>query len=235
MSRVHCFAFASLSLVLLGPLAACHSSASDNPPPGGPRGPGGGGPGGFNLYANETVQKDLALTEAQKESIKSISDDFRSSMRDLSQEDRQSKMPELRKAMEDKIAVVLTDKQKARMKEIRLQVQGPAALSTKEVAAALKLTDDQAQKIADLNKSLDDARREAFQGGGGGDPDAREKLATLRTETNDKILAVLSSEQKASFEKMQGAKIDLPAGGFGRGGFGGGFGGGGPSRGGNGN
>src|SRR5438552_1766537 len=112
MSRVHCFAFASLSLVLLGPLAACHSSASDNPPPG-QRGPGGGGPGGFNLYANEAVQKDLALTDAQKESIKSISDDFRSSLQDLSSDERRSKMQELRKGMEDKIGAVLDDKQKA--------------------------------------------------------------------------------------------------------------------------
>jgi Spy/CpxP family protein refolding chaperone len=232
MSRVYCFAFASLSLIFLGPLAACHSSAADNPP-GGPRGPGGGGPGGFNLFANETVEKDLALTEAQKESIKSISDDFRSSIRDLSQEDRQSKMPELRKAMEDKIGAVLTDKQKARMKEIRLQVQGSGALSTKEVAAALNLTDEQVKQITDLTKSLDDARRELLQGPDGPDPDAREKLTQLRTDTDAKILAVLTPGQKASFEQMKGSKIDLPQGGFGRGGFGpGGPGGGGPGGGG---
>jgi Spy/CpxP family protein refolding chaperone len=215
MSRTNCFVL-SVSLVLLGALAACQASAADDPPATPPaRGPAGGR-GGFNLFANESVQKDLALTDEQKESLKKISDDFRSSMSGLSQEDRQSKMPELRKAMEDKIGAVLNDKQKARMKEIRLQVQGPAALSTKEVAEALKLTDDQVNKIKDLTKSLNDARREAFQGGGGGDPDVREKLAKLRTETNDKILATLNSDQKANFEKLQGAKIDLPAFGGGR-------------------
>jgi Spy/CpxP family protein refolding chaperone len=220
MSRTNCFVL-SVSLVLLGALAACQASAAADPPATPPaRGPGGGR-GGFNLFANESVQKDLALTDEQKESLKKISDDFRSSMSGLSQEDRQSKMPELRKAMEDKIGAVLNDKQKARMKEIRLQVQGPAALSTKEVAEVLKLTDDQVNKIKDLTKSLDDARREAFQGGGGGDPDVREKLAKLRTETNDKILAMLNPDQKADFEKLQGAKIDLPA-----------FGGGGRNRGG---
>jgi Spy/CpxP family protein refolding chaperone len=225
MSRTNRFVFASLSLVLLGALAAGQAFAADDPPANPPAQGPGGGRGGFNLFANQTVQKELALTDVQKDSIKKISDDFRSSMSGLSQEDRRAKLPELRKAMEDKIGAVLNDQQKARMKEIRLQVRGPAALSTKEAAEALKLTDDQVNKIKDLTKSLGDARREALQGGGAGNADAREKLAKLRTETNEKILAVLNSDQKASFEKMKGAKIDLPAGGFG----------GGRNRGGNGN
>ena len=226
MSRTIRFMFASLSLVFLGALAVGPAFAADDPPASPPaQGQGRGGRGGSNLFANETVQKDLALTDDQKASIKKISDDFRASLSGLSQEDRRSKMSELRKGMDDKIGAVLDDKQKARVKEIRLQVQGPGALSTKEVADAVKLTDDQVNQIKDLTKSLSDARREAYQGGGGGNADAREKLAKLRTETNEKILALLNSDQKASFEKLQGAKIDLPPGGFG----------GGRNRGGNGN
>jgi Spy/CpxP family protein refolding chaperone len=226
MSRTVRFVFAMLSLVLFSALAVNQAFAADDPPATPPtRGQGRGGRGGANLFANETVQKDLALTDEQKASIKKINDDFRSSLSGLSREDRRSKTTELRKGVEEKIDAVLDDKQKARIKEIRLQAQGPGALSTKEVADALKLSDDQVTKIKDLTKSLSDARREAFQGGGGGNSDAREKLAKLRTETNEKILALLTSDQKASFEKMQGAKIDLPAGGFG----------GGRNRGGNGN
>lgn len=217
MSRTIRFVFVSLSLVLFGALAACPASAADDPPANPPARGTRGGRGGFNLFTNETVQKDLGLTDEQKESIKKISDDFRSSLSGLSREDRRSKMPELRKAMEEKIGAVLNDKQKARVKEIRLQVQGPGALATKEVAEAVKLTDDQMSKINDLTKSLADARREAFQGGGGRNADTREKLGKLRTETNEKILALLNSDQKASFEKLQGAKIDLPPGGFGGG------------------
>lgn len=217
MSRTTRFLFVSLSVVLLGALAAGQAFAADDPPANPPARGTGGGRGGFNLFANETVQKDLALTDEQKESIKKISDDFRSSLSGLSREDRRSKMPELRKAMDEKIGAVLNDKQKGRLKEIRLQIQGPAALATKEVAEAVKLTDDQVSKINDLTKSLADARREAYQGGGGRNADAREKLAKLRTETNEKILAVLNSDQKASFEKLQGAKIDLPARGSGGG------------------
>jgi Spy/CpxP family protein refolding chaperone len=221
MSRVNCFGFASLSLVLLGALAGCHASAAEDPPvaqrP--QRGGGGGGRGGSNLFANETVQKDLALTAGQKDSIKKISDDFRKSMSGLNQTDRQTKMAELRKTMDDKIDAVLNATQKARIKEIRLQVQGPAALSTKEVAAAIRLSDDQVKQIVELTKGLENARRETLQfGGSGRNADVREQLTILQTEATEKILAVLDSDQQASFEKMQGAKIDLPAGGLGGGG-----------------
>ena len=71
----------SLSLILLGALAGCHGSAANDPPPR-QFGPGRGGRGGFNLFGNEKVQKELALTDNQKESIKRISGDFRSSIAD---------------------------------------------------------------------------------------------------------------------------------------------------------
>ncbi|HEV2971945.1 MAG TPA: hypothetical protein VGY55_18370 [Pirellulales bacterium] len=230
MSRTSRFMFAILSLMVIGAFAACQASAADDPPANPParqRGQGGGGRGG-NLYTNEAVQKELALTDEQKDSIKKINDDFRASLTGLSQEDRQSKMPELRKGLEDKIGAVLNDTQKARMKEIRIQARGASALADKEVAEALKLTDDQVNKIKDLTDSAMKDMREAFQSAAnGGDRTAmREKMTKMRTETSEKLLAVLTADQKTAFEKMQGAKVEgLPQGGAGFG-FGGGAGGG---------
>jgi Spy/CpxP family protein refolding chaperone len=137
-------------------------------------------------------------------------------------------MPELRKGLEDKIGAVLNDTQKARIKEIRIQARGASALADKEVAEALKLTDDQVNKIKDLTDSAMKDMREAFQSAGnGGDRTAmREKMTKMRTETSEKLLAVLTADQKTAFEKMQGAKVEgLPQGGGGFG-FGGGAGGG---------
>jgi Spy/CpxP family protein refolding chaperone len=221
MSRTNCFLRSSLSLVLLGALAGCHGSVPNDPPPR-QFGPGGGGRGGFNLFGNEKVQKELALNDNQKASIKKISEDFQSSIGGLSREDRQSKMPELRKAMEDKIGAVLNNKQKARMKEIQVQVQGPAALASKDVAQALKLTDDQANEIKKIVDKLQSDIQITFQVAGQEfAAQARDDVTELRKEANEKVLAVLDSDQRAGFEKMQGAKLDLPSGGFG-GGFGGG-------------
>lgn len=223
MSRLQFWFFASLGFVVLFGLSGCGKSEADDPQQ---RQGGGRGGGGFNYYmvSNDAVAKDLGLTEEQKTTLKKINDDFRTAIDDIDPDERRTKMPELRKEVETKTAAVFTDKQKSRMKEIQLQMQGTAALSSKEVADELKLTDDQKKQIADQRKKLDDARRDAFQNGGGfGDPDIRDKLSKLSKETDTKVLAVLTPAQTASFDKMKGAKVEnLPQGGFG---FGGGFGG----------
>jgi len=226
--------FTCLAVSVICTVAASCGAAAQDPQNQGRRGGGRGGFGG-DLTTNEKVQADLKLTDDQKEQIKKIIADAPRPMRDpnMSREERMAKAQEARKDLEDKINTVLNDSQKTRIKEIRLQVRGVQALSDKTVAESLKLTDDQVNKIKDLNKSLTDARTAAFSGGRP-DQDAMDKLTKLRTETNEKILAVLTPDQKASFEKMQGAKIEgLPAG-FG-GGFGGGRRGGGGGAGGGGN
>ena len=126
MSRHYRFLFASLAVLTIGLFAASIASAADepaNPPPRSTRYQGGR-TGGGNLSQNEAVQKDLELTDDQKASLKKAVEDFRSSMTGLSAEDRRSKMPELTKALTEKTDGILTDKQKARMKEIRLQAKG---------------------------------------------------------------------------------------------------------------
>jgi Spy/CpxP family protein refolding chaperone len=216
------FMFGSLVVVTLCGLAACESSTAQDNPPARQRGQGmrGGGGGTLFLLRNETVQKDLSLTDDQKASVQKLLDsaqEARSSLQGLQGEERTAKMQELRKAQDEKVAGILNDKQKARLKEIGLQVRGASALTDKEVAESLKLTDDQVNKIKEIVDAMQKDVQEAFQSAGqGGDRTAvREKATKIRKDSTDKMLAVLSAEQKASFEKMQGAKIDLPQGGFG--------------------
>jgi len=184
----------------------------------------GGGGGTLFLLRNEKVQSDLALTDDQKASVQKLLDaaqEARSSLQGLQGEERTAKMQELRKGQDEKVAGILNDKQKARLKEIGLQQRGPSALTDKEVAEALKLTDDQVNKLKEIADAMQKDMQEAFQSAGqGGDRTAvREKATKIRKDSTDKMLAVLSDEQKASYEKMLGAKIDLPQGaGFGGGG-----------------
>jgi Spy/CpxP family protein refolding chaperone len=230
MSRSFRFACASLALLITGALAASVAIAADDPPATpqpGPRGPGafggmGRGFGGLILLRQEVVQKDLQLTDDQKASITKLQDkaqEDRQSLQGLSQEERQTKMQEMRKDQEEKIGGILDAKQKARLKEIGLQSAGAFALSNKEVAEALKLTDDQVNKIKELNDGFQKETREAFQSAanGGDATAARETFTKIRKEGSEKLMGVLTDEQKASFEKMKGAKIDLPPGGFGGG------------------
>jgi Spy/CpxP family protein refolding chaperone len=220
MSRHHQLMFVVLALLVIGGLNDRFALAADPPanPPAAPRGPGfmsGGVPGLF-LLRSEVVQNDLKLSDDQKESITKLQDKAReafSELQGLSQEERQTKMQELRKEQEEKIGGILNDKQKARLKEIGLQQSGAFAPANKEVAEALKLTDDQVNKI----KELTDSFRKDVQAAAANSGDrtaARDEITKLRKESGEKIMAVLNADQKAAFEKMQGGKIDLPNGGF---------------------
>jgi len=208
------------ALVVMGGLSARFAVAADPPatPPAAQRGPGlmGGMPSLF-LLRSDVVQKDLKVSDDQKESLNKLQEKARdafSELQGLSQEERRTKMQELRKDQDEKIAGILNDKQKARLKEIGLQASGGFALANKDVAEALKLTDDQVNKIKDLNDSFRKDAQAAYQSAGGDFNSAREAMTKLRKETGEKLTDVLTADQKAAFEKLKGEKIDLPAGGF---------------------
>jgi hypothetical protein len=132
-----------------------------------------------------------------------------------------------------KIAAALKPEQATRLKELSIQRRGPMALMDPEVATALKLSDDQKEKIGE-------ALRPGPGGGGGGgggggfNPNAsdeeraaaRERMEKARAERETKVKGILSADQNEQFTKMQGKKFDFPApqgrpGGGGGGGRGG--------------
>ncbi|MFA6083082.1 Spy/CpxP family protein refolding chaperone [Mucilaginibacter sp.] len=72
-----------------------------------------------------------------------------------------------------------------------------AADRVKQMKTDLKLTDDQATKITAIyetqTKSMDSIRT-----AGGG----REAMAPLRKATNDKVMAILTDDQKKAYQKQ---------------------------------
>ncbi len=183
------------------------------------------GGGGLALLKLDVVAKDLALTDEEKESLKKLGDEatsqmkeLRDSLKDASREDRRTKMADAEKEIAKKVDAVLNDKQRARLQEIRLQIRGASALRDKEVADALKLSEDQTKKLTDLADARRSAVRDARSAGGGDRAASREKISQITKESSEKMMDVLTTEQKDQFEKMKGAKIDLgdaPFGSFG--------------------
>ena len=178
-----------------------------------PQGRGGFGGGGafggrfggaaqadpLSLLRNPQVKKELELTDEQMEQV-----------------------PD---AVMKALAGVLNDKQVKRLRQISLQQRGSSAFKDAKVQKELNITDDQAKNIDTV---LDDARKEmaeAFKGAGGDFGGMREKLQNLRTETDEKVLGVLSSEQRKAWKQLVGEefKLEQPtfggAGGFGGKGF----------------
>jgi hypothetical protein len=178
------------------------------------------------LLGSENVQKELEIVADQKEQIAAIVEEARQGRRgggrgqDLSDEERAKRDKERAEraaAIDKKIDAVLVGPQKTRLNEIYVQALGSFAFSNPEIAKELGIGEDLQEKIAD-------ARRQAFQDAADGGP---EGFAKARTESEKAIVALLSADQKAKFEKMKGKPVSFDLTTIGRGGRGGRRGGGG--------
>jgi Spy/CpxP family protein refolding chaperone len=240
MSRLQRVVAAAFPLVVVCALLTL-AVAQESPERGqGRRGPGGfggfgGGGGEIALLQLEQVQKELGLDDDQKQVIVKVGRELRQKMqetfgglRDLSQEERQAKFAELRGKMEEsqkelrkKVDEVLNPQQKERLKEISLQARGVAALVDKELAAQLKLSDEQKQNLKQLSEESQKDLRDVFSAVRDGSLDreaAGDKMKKLQSEANEKALSVLLPQQREQFTQMQGKKIDIDRSQFGRGG-----------------
>jgi len=201
---------------------------------------GGGGlrGGGFGLLRNPAVQKELKLTEEQNEQIRELSESQRKETRELysglgelSREERQKKFAELRpkmeeinKEMEEVMGEVLEDAQSKRLGEIRLQLQGPRAIASPDLAKKLNLTEEQQKQITELltgTRNKGSQLYKDFQDKKITREEMQEQFQALRKEGEEnvkKAAEVLTEEQKATLTKLKGEKFDMPRPQFGRGG-----------------
>jgi hypothetical protein len=124
-------------------------------------------------------------------------------LRDLSREDRQKKAEELSKANDKAVGEVLKPDQLKRLKQIHWQQQGARAFSDPELADALKFTTEQKDKIQAVRE---EARKEmqSLRQAGGDREEARKKFEEIRKATNEKVMGVLTDEQKAKWKELQG-------------------------------
>jgi Spy/CpxP family protein refolding chaperone len=157
---------------------------------------------GFSLLRVDRVQKDLKLTEEQKVQILALTMEARDP-----------------KTLGKRIGEILTPPQLRRLKQIRLQVEGPAAINSNEVAGNLSLTKEQRQKLKSLQdeviakmheaslalKNLTADERRAKM------PQILERMHDFRKEMMERTLDVLTPEQRTKLDKLQGQKLDLEA------------------------
>jgi len=187
------------------------------------------GMGGLTILRDEKVQTELKMTPDQIAKIETKQQEVQGKMRDLMQSagDFQSMTPEDRAKLMEKgqeineaaVKDILTNDQLPRFHQLELQqsvqMMGPAALARKDVAEKLKLTDDQKAKLKDINTQMMTDSQQARQ-----DQDFQ-KMTEIRRGANEKALAVLTDDQRATFKDMLGAKFEFTPRGGRRGGAGG--------------
>lgn len=213
-----------LALAVL-PLSAGIASAQGQGG-GGRRGGMMGRQGGLQMLRMATVQTELKMTPEQIGKLDAKQSDLRQSMQglggggggQLSPEERQQRMEKVQELQTKAVNDILDPTQQKRFRQLELQQQGPSALARKDVAAELKLTDEQTKKIADLQRQADADRRSAMQGVDfqSMSPEDRDKLMTkmqdIQKATGAKMAALLTEAQQTQWKDMQGVPFTFPAG-----------------------
>ena len=164
----------------------------------------------INLLQSDKVREDLELVDDQVNELQSLRDQIYqemreswSGMRGLSREERREKFAEIRSDMEarrgeieEQIKDVLLPHQQKRLEQLSMQSQARQKGGTIEFAASdqlaekLNLTDEQKEK---LKKAAEAAKKEL-----------EEKIKKLREKAEQKVLAVLTSEQREQYKDLMG-------------------------------
>lgn len=132
--------------------------------------------------------------------------------------DAPAKIQQLGKEVDETIDKVLTAAQGRRLNEISLQLRGGHALSDPEVAKSLNLTKEQQTKLQDIHKeAMQEMQKVGLQAmgdavRGGPNPAAfqktseqvAEKMKKLWNDLGNRLLEVLTSEQKSEWQKLTG-------------------------------
>ncbi|MBI1333913.1 MAG: hypothetical protein JST12_12380 [Armatimonadetes bacterium] len=191
----------------------------------------GGAGGGANpamLLGREDVQKDLALTDAQKDKVATLTDQnamrdrFMKAMQDAgvsfedmrTDEGRKKMQPIMEKMQADmkkEIDAILTPEQSKRLGQIGVQMAGNRAILQKDVAKALGITDDQNEKIQNLVKMQGDAQRGLFQKMQDGEltrEDLQDKMKKNGEIFDTELGKLLTDNQKAKLKEMGGKPFE---------------------------
>lgn len=190
---------------------------------------------GFNMDAsvNAALAAELKLSEEQKAKLKEASEPiFEKGMelfkaypfgKELTKEEEKERDEKRAKLSEERKKAVegaLKPEQAKRLSQINYQMMGVRAFTNKDVAAALKITNDQMERISGIleeyNKDVGEITRAGFQRGQQGNREEmqkrfaenQKKMAALGKEAEEKVNEKLTDEQKKAWKEMQGEKFD---------------------------
>jgi hypothetical protein len=161
------------------------------------------------LLRQRSLQEDLKINEDEGRKIHEFATrQWRKilDMKGLSEEERNRKFEAMARENEQFIKDTLKPEQRKRLGQIAMQVAGLLWAMRSDVAAELRLTDDQKQKIKEAHKEAHQEAMEALRSAGGNEV-KEEKLKELRANSRRRLMSVLTDEQKAKWKEMCGERF----------------------------
>ena len=194
----------------------------------GPGGRGGFGMGGPAILGVPAVQDELKLTDEQRGKVETLMGSLREEMMglrdklgDVAPEERFGRMREMMEEANAKVrkdvAAMLDSDQMKRFEQLELQIRGLDAFADAKVQEVLKVADDQKAKIGALMTEMAEKRQSIMQDAQGDFQGAMSKFRELQESTREKVMALMSDEQKEKYKELIGEPFEMPAFGGGRG------------------
>ena len=165
------------------------------------------------LVRDAGVRTELKLSAEQRQALDDLLHKHNRlllAIRDVSPSGANDTVSAELKQLREGLSRVLNDKQRARLTNLVLQVQGYPALLRKDVSTKLRLTD---QQVSDLTATIDDGSaklqelRKAKTGSTAND--LKQSVATLQREQQQRVLAILNKQQTTQYATAVGAPFDL--------------------------
>jgi hypothetical protein len=166
------------------------------------------------LLIRPEVQKELKLNRSQNDTLRKLQKEYMSETQKLlknMQRDEPAKALEMSKqvdalqtAYEKRALEPLSEEQRKRFSEIRIQALGAQAAFDPEIQTALAVTDSQKEKLTPLSREYNVSLLRMLQEAR--DPGKVKKAReALSTEYKAKVAAILSAEQNTQLKAMEGA------------------------------
>lgn len=179
-----------------------------------------GGPG--MLLPNRSVQEELKLTKEQVEKTTAASQKYQekqkevsAKLRDPGQEAQREKHQTMLKAAAEEFTKatesILTTAQRQRLRQIELQQRGAQAFADQEVQKALKLADDQKEKIKTIQEDARSEMEKILKTGPGTAllPQMMQRVGSVRKESLERVSAILNEQQRKTWKDLIGEPFEM--------------------------
>jgi hypothetical protein len=163
----------------------------------------------IHLLRNESVQKELKLTDSQAQKLNEVFSQNQESTREIWQkyppQEASTHWQELSKELRKDALAVLTDAQRTRFWQIDFQNTRSFSLDSTtfqraDIQKKLAFTDEQKQKLRAMQADTSKKNQAAFA-----PPNMyQQKIAAIRKEDREQVAALLTDEQKKLWDELVG-------------------------------
>ena len=172
------------------------------------------GAGLLDLLKQPAVVDDLRLSQSRRAKVKELSARLDEQRKEwfgtfvrLAPAERRRRDLEVARANEADVNAILTPEQLQRLRQIALQLQGPRAFREPDVAAELKLTADQRERIRAIDEEAFFAGRRDKRGPVQRPREPRKPAGPGDQSPKERILALLTAKQARQWQEMTGASF----------------------------